>query len=432
MRPFIAVLAVVVIAGCLTKAPSPPPNPNVDNPSAADPPDADGWDGGYDPRFAVLGARDAGGIITDSGLPWSWSAVAEVLATPPASGGVSQRWVPVLPLATDRAWAGGVLLFDGGVVAIPFDEPAVLVIHPNDDTSERWPVEGGGVEEGWEGGVLLPDGTVLAFPRNASRFLRIDPKARTATPFGDDLSDASDGGVDKFRGGVLALNGQVYAAPSQATFVARLDPVTGHVTRLKIPPKSHPGLTQGAVVFPTGDIVLFPAQDGAGLLVVPSRTGEADQVWLLPQPPSPDLPAFVGGGLLTGVASAYAAPEQNVYPMRYEEGLFKRSEAVPGLDRRDANSYLFGAWSTDGHLYLPPFGALGTLVLDVASNQPKVVPELTDGGTPLFRATFGAVGLPDGRIIGIPHGRSSWLELTPSGRRTVSPEAMTSPFLNKL
>ncbi len=381
----------------------------------------------YDPRYAIVSPRDAG-EIQDTNLPWKWHMVAPVLAIPPSDGGISVRWVPIDPPATDRAWAGGVLLWDGGVVAIPFNEPSVLMIHPADDTFERWPVHGGGVSEGWEGGVLLPDGTVIGIPRNASRFLKIDPAAGTATPFGDDVSDASDGGVDKFRGGVLGLNGLVYATPSSATYVARLDPATGAVTRLPIPPPGLPVRANGAVLFPTGDIAMLPGLDPPGLLIVPSRTGGTDQVWYLLRPPNPPLPGYTGGGLITGIATAVAAPQQNALLLRYELGQIGWGAAVPGVAEPAANSYLFGAWSTDGHCYVPPFGADRVLRLDVAADRP----EMLEGGVTVFGSVLGAVGLPDGRIIGIPHLRSSWLELTPDGRRAMPIEAMTSPYFNKL
>jgi hypothetical protein len=314
------------------------------------------------------------------------------------------------------------------VVAVPFGEPDGLVIHPDDDTSERIPVTGGAIQEGWEGGVLLPDGTVLAFPRNAPRFLRIDPSARTATLFGDDLSDASDGGLDKFHGGVLGLNGLVYAAPSAASFIARLDPATGHVTRVPLPPSSKRGDTQGAVLFPTGDIAMFPASSAPGLLVIPSMTRGADEVWYLPVPASAGGPAFAGGGVLTGVATALAPPQQNATVLQYDRALLHWGASAPGLGVQSANSYFFGAWSTDGHIWAPGYGADPALRLGV---DPTSLGE-EDAGTSIFGSALGAVGLPDGRVIGIPHGRSSWLELAPEGRRSVPIEAMTSPFLDKL
>ena len=224
-------LSGFVVATMACSAPVPPavPDPGEDGGVAS-------LDGGGDAGLFEIYRRDAGELILDSGLPWTWASVEEVISATPASATVTGRWIPVSPMPVDRAWAGGVLLFDGRVVAIPFNESSVLVINPADNTSERWPITGGAVIEGWQGGVLLPDGKVIAIPRNANRFLRIDPVARTVTPFGDDLSDTGLArGVDKFRGGVLGLNGQVYAAPSMATFIARLNPATGTVTRVPIP-----------------------------------------------------------------------------------------------------------------------------------------------------------------------------------------------------
>ncbi len=381
--------------------------------------------------FEINSRRDAGGVIANTGLPWSWASVQEVLSIPPAgSDMVSGRWVQVRPSSVDRAWAGGVLLLDGGVVAIPFNESTVLMINPANDATERWPVAGGAVEEGWEGGVLLPDGTVIAIPRNANRFLKIDPATRTATPFGDDLSGTgADGGVDKFRGGVLGLNGQVYAAPSTAMFIARLNPATGVVTRLPLPPTAVRGGTQGAVVFPTGDIVMFPVIDAPGLLIIPSRNGGADEVWFLARPPTLGAPAFNGGGVVTGFETAVAVPQQNGVPLRYEAGLMAWETPVPGVSDQIANAWFFGAWSTNGHFYAPPFGADGALQFSASGPASEVSFE---PNVSQFRSVFGAVGLPDGRILAMPHSRSSYLELTPAGRRTLPIEAFTSPFLNKL
>lgn len=400
-------------------------------------PDAGAFDAGSpdagdpDSGSFIVSPRDAGSLIVDSGLPWSWSLVRALLATPPSDGGVHARWVDIVPYAVDRAWAGGVLLFDGGVVAIPFNEGSVLVIHPSDDTFQRWPVAGGAVAEGWQGGVLLPDGTVIGIPRNASKFLRIDPATGSVTLFGDDLSDAGvDGGLDKFRGGVLGLNGLVYAAPSTADFIARLDPSTGVVTRLPLPPPQLRGSTHGAVLFPTGDIVMFPSADTPGLLIVPSRTGGPDAVWLLARPMMPGgTTAFAGGGVITGLDTALAPPQQNASPLRYGAGLFAWLPAVDGLTLQTANAYFFGAWSTEGHLYSPGFASEPVLRFDAAGSSSLVS---LDAGVYSFRSVFGAVGLPDGRIIAIPHGRSAWLELAPEGRVLVPMEAMTSPFLNKL
>jgi hypothetical protein len=277
--------------------------------------------------------------------------------------------------------------------------------------------------------VLLPDGTVIGIPRDASRFLRIDPRLGTATPFGDDLSDAgADGGHDKFIGGVLGLNGLVYAAPSQAAFVARLDPATGVVTRLPVPPPFERGWTHGAVLFPTGDIVMFPSADTPGLLVIPVSDGGQDEVWLLPRPSAPGAPAFTGGGVITGADTALAPPRQNAGQLEYRLGLLRWASEVPGLTPQTANAYLFGAWST-GQIYFPPYGADGVLRSGV-SGAAELMP--LDAGLAYFVSVLGAVGLPDGRVIAIPHARSAWLELTPDGARATPTEAMTSPFLNKL
>lgn len=378
----------------------------------------------------VIDHRDAGEIITDSGLPWAWAAVEQVLSIPPSDGGVTCRWNPVRPFPVDRAWGGGVLLLDGTVVGIPFNEPSVLMINPDTRVTERWPIVGGGVIEGWHGGVLLPDGTVIAIPRNANRFLRIDPTTRTATPFGDDLSDTGlDGGVGKFYGGVLGLNGLVYAAPANATFIARLDPKTGQVARLPLPSSVLRGNTQGAVLFPTGDIVMFPLIDMPGLLVIPSRTGGADEVWLMPRPPTPPVPAFTGGGIITGIDTAVAPPQQNALPLRYHAGAFTWGTPVTDVPQSSANAWFFGAWSTNGHIYSPPYGTVDALsfTLDGEATLAPFDPDVAQ-----FRSVAGAVGLPDGRIISFPHGRPAWLELIPEGRRTLPMEAFTSPFLNKL
>jgi hypothetical protein len=368
-------------------------------------------------------------VITTGTLPWTWEMANDVISRPPADGGVSVRWLPVSPTAPGRAWAGGVLLRDGRVVAIPFNATSVLVIDPSNDSTELWPITGGGVPEGWYGGVLLPDGAVIAIPRQANRFLRIDPATRTAAPFGDELpAIEGEETLGRFRGGVLAHNGQVYAAPSGAGYVARLDPATGSVTRIRLPPQQPQGGTHGAVLFPTGDIAMFSINDFPGLLVIPARDRrEEDEVWMLPRPTSPGAPAFTGGAILTGVASAIAPPQQNAYPVHYRDGLLSWGTPVAGLTVSSANSYFYGAWSTDGWFYMPYFGTNAVLRMDATGRS-----ETLDAGQPSFRAVFGAVGLPDGRIIGIPHDRSAWLELTPEGATPASIDSMTSPFLNKL
>lgn len=392
-------------------------------------PDAGALDAGLeDAGPVILVRRDAGVVLTDAGPTWDWSGVSALVSRPASDGGVRVRWVTVTPAAPDRAWAGGVLLRDGGVVAVPFSASTVLFISPRDDRQERWPVAGGAVDEGWMGGVLLPDGTVLAFPRQANRFLRIDPATRTAEPFGDDLSDVvTDGGLGKFRGGVLAHNGLVYAAPAGASFIARLDWKTGRITRLPLPATRREGHAHGAALFPTGDIVMFPIGDAPGLLVLPSRDHRDDEVWLLPRPTAPGATAFNGGGVVTGVHTALAAPQQNTFPMLYEEGLFAWGPTVEGYEAQTANAHFFGAWSSDGHMYFPPFGTPFAL----RCTGPGACERL-DVGPPTFRPVFGMVGLPDGRVLGVPHGRSAWLELAPEGAAPVPLETMTSPFLNKL
>lgn len=413
----------------ITMACSPPvPTSTPDSGEDAGVAEVDGGSG--DAGLFEIYRRDAGELVLDSGLPWTWAAVEQVISAPPASGSVTGRWIPVSPTSVDRAWAGGVLLLDGRVVAIPFNESSVLVINPATNTSERWPITGGGVEEGWQGGVLLPDGKVIAFPRNAGRFLRIDPVARTVTPFGDDLSDTGlAGGVDKFRGGVLGLNGQVYAAPSMATFIARLDPASGTVTRVPIPPTINRGRTQGAVLFPTGDIVMWPSFDMPGLLVIPGRQGVADEVWLMPRPSVMGPPAFNAGGVVTGIEKAVAPPHQNAMPLRYEAGRLTWDSPLPGVSPQAANAWFFAAWSTNGHFYAAPFGQEQAIGFSL-SGPPSLLP--FDPGASIFRSVLGVVALPDGRVIGIPHARSAWLELSPAGRRTLPIEAFTSPYLNKL
>lgn len=404
-----------------------PPKPPAPGPDGGI---EDALDGGGDAGLFEIHSRDAGGLW-DTHLPWRWSAVEEVINTPPAGGQVTGRWVPVMPTAVDRAWAGGVLLLDGGVVAVPFNESSVLMINPDDDTYERWPVSGGAVSEGWQGGVLLPDGKVIAFPRNANRFLRIDPATKTAEPFGDDLSNVgADGGVDKYRGGVLGLNGLVYAAPSNAKFIARLDPATGRVTKIPIPATVPRGATQGAVVFPTGDIVMFPAFDLPGLIVIPSRTGGPDEVWLLPRPHlDGPFAGFNAGGIITGFESAVAPPHQNAYPMQYQAGVLSWLSPLPGIAPQSANAWFYGAWSTNGRIYAPPFGQRDAIEFSLAG-QVALLP--FEPNPSVFRAVVGVVGLPDGRLIAIPHARSAWLELSPAGRKTMPMEAFTSPYLNKL
>lgn len=424
MNRIYLLLGVLVLVMACPVTPNPP---GVVEPE----PDAGEADGGpVDAGLFEIGRRDAGELITDSGLPWTWASVQEVISIPPsADGAATGRWVPVRPNAVDRAWAGGVLLFDGRVVAIPFNESSVLVINPANDSYERWPVTGGAVAEGWQGGVLLPDGTVIAFPRNANRFLRIDPVTRTAAPFGDDLSGTGTAGLDKFRGGVLALNGLVYAAPSTATFIARLNPATGAVTRVPLPPTIVRGGTQGAVLFPTGDVAMFPLFDTPGLLVIPSMNGASDEVWLMSRPQTTGAPAFTGGPVITGIENAIAPPQQNGIPLKYEAGRLSWEPPVANVDPSIANAWFYAAWSTNGHLYAPPFGTEPALVLSLSSPVSLLS---FDSGAAQFRSVFGAVALPDGRILSMPHARSSWLELSPAGRRTLPMEAFTSPFLNKL
>lgn len=417
---------VVITMACSPPVPPAIPDSGEDGGVVVGGADAGNGDAGL---FEIY-HRDAGELILDSGLPWKWSAVEEVISAPPTGNTVTGRWIPVSPTSVDRAWAGGVLLLDGRVVAIPFNESSVLVINPATNTSERWPITGGAVAEGWQGGVLLPDGKVIAFPRNANRFLRIDPVARTVTPFGDDLSDTGlPGGIDKFRGGVLSLNGQVYAAPSMATFIARLNPDTGTITRVPIPPTIARGRVQGAVLFPTGDIVMWPSFDMPGLLLIPGMHGAPDEVWLMPRPPVGEVPAFNAGGVVTGIENAVAPPHQNAMPLRYKAGVLSWDAPLPGVSPRAANAWFFAAWSTNGHFYAPPFGQE-----EAISFSRDGAPSLLsfDPGDSTFRSVLGVVALPDGRIIGIPHARSAWLELSPAGRRTLPLEAFTSPYLNKL
>jgi hypothetical protein len=376
----------------------------------------------------ILEPRDAGPVITTGNIPWTWDMANQVISREPRVGEVQVRWLPVSPNAPARAWAGGVLLRDGRVVGIPFSAQTVLVIDPVSNTSEQWPITGGGVEEGWFGGVLLPDGSVIAIPRQADQFLRIDPVTRTAKRIGEALPPpAGDAVLGRFRGGVLAHSGFVYAAPSGANFIARLDPATETVKRIPLPPQRAFGHTHGAVLFPTGDIAMFSMGDFPGLLIIPSRTGGDEEVWFLPRPSAPGAPAFTGGGMLTGPSAAIAPPQQNAYPVLYRDGLLSWGNAVTGLEVGSANSYFYGAWSTDGHFYVPYFGTASVLRMDASGRS-----EAINAGMPSFRAVFGAVGLPDGRIIGIPHDRSSWLELKPERAVTVPIESMTSPFLNKL
>lgn len=430
----ITTVALCALAGCEPVLPSrvlddagvtgllPSANPSDAGASDAGRADAGGDDAGP----VILTRRDAGPVLTDAGVQWEWAGVSALVSRPPVDGGVRLRWVPVSPPAPDRAWAGGVLLRDGGVVAVPFSAPTVLFISPSDDRQERWPVEGGAVEEGWQGGVLLPDGTVLAVPRFAQRFLRIDPAVRTATLFGDDLSDVvTDAGL--FRGAVLAQNGFVYATPAGAPFIARVDWRTGRITRLPLPPSRGEGQRHGAVLFPTGDIVMFPVGDAAGLLLVASREGRDDQVWLLPRPPTTGAANFTGGGLLTGVDTAFSPPQQNAMPVLYAQGLFNWGPPVDGYGPQTANAHFFGAWSSDGYMYLPPYGAPAALRCTAAGRC-----ETLDAGPPSFRPVFGAVGLPDGRVLAMPHARSAWLEITPEAAVPVPLETRLSPFLNKL
>ena len=412
--------AVTMVAAALMSCPPGPLEPDAG--------DLDGapLDAGFDGGSQILARRDAGPLF-DTGP--AWLAVRDLMAIPPSDGGVTARWVTVSPPAIDQAWSGGVLLFDGGVVGIPFDEPSVLVIHPTDDTTARWQITGGGVLHGWEGGVLLADGIVIGIPRNAARFLRIDPSTGTAAPFGDDLSDAVDGGREKFRGGVVGLNGQVYAAPAGSSYVARLDPASGAVTKLRIPAPFLAGRTHGAVLFPTGDIVMFPSADSPGLLIIPSRDDGPDQVWLLPTAHPAGPTRFSGCGAITGESTAVSAPQQSNRTLGYDEGFLSWGAPVTGIPEQVASAFFFGAWSTDGNIYVLPYSQPSALRMNVRGEAGLVPLNIS---APIFSAVSGAVGRPDGRIIGIPFTASSWLELTPSGRRTVPAEAMTSPYLNKL
>jgi hypothetical protein len=131
--------------------------------------------------------------------------------------------------------------------------------------------------------------------------------------------------------------------------------------------------------------------------------------------------------VLTDAETALAAPQQNASPLRYAAGLFSWVTPMVGVAPQISNAWYLGAWSTDGHCYFPPYGTDQVLRFDRDGHSERL-----DIPTSTFRSVFGAVGLPDGRVIGIPHARAAWLELSPDGRVSVPMEAMTSPFLDKL
>jgi hypothetical protein len=183
------------------------------------------------------------------------------------------------------------------------------------------------------------------------------------------------------------------------------------------------------VLFPTGDIAMFPSADSPGLLIIPSRDASPDEVWLMPTPRPEGAPMFSGAGMITGESTALAPPKQNNRTLVYDEAIFHWGVPVAGISEQVANAYFFSAWSTDGNIYALPYSQTTALRMNVRGEAAMV--ELHTS-LPIFSAVSGAVGLPDGRIIGIPFATPSWLELTPSGRRTVPAEAMTSAYLNKL
>ena len=200
--------------------------------------------------------------------------------------------IPAVPAPVDgakfRRWRGGVLAPSSGrIYGIPFEQDAVLIIHPNgtaDVSSMRAPRDGpapgssdfridGSAQ--WHSGVLAPNGKIYGIPHNAQHVLVIDPTSGTAA-----LQTRVCAGLFKWAGGVLASDGRIYAIPHNADGVLVVDPTDDSADWWSMPVGSggipwgaSPGKHkwEGGVLAPNGLIYGIPARARSVLIIDPAR-----------------------------------------------------------------------------------------------------------------------------------------------------------------
>lgn len=374
----------------------------------------------------VIPEVDAG---FDAGLaPSRWAEAASLLFDVPADAGseFDVQFVSNLSASTDTMgqcrYAGGVLTRQGSVLCVPFAVNRAVEFLPDGGVTATTINQPSG--DSWAGGVMLDDGTVLALPVGATTMLVLpNPKEPFPTRNPDFLPIGLSAPAD-FTGGARTLDGTLIAgATTSATFI-RSDGGTRLLT-------GETGAYAGAVLTESGRSVLLVPRTATRLIeVTPRSTVNSDRV----TPRGSQAISGLAGGLLLENGEAFLMPSE-------AGGAFVRAPAdggAPVSTTQVARAGLFSAaWSTNGHAYsLEVDGGAGHVAVisrmgDVTWARLPASATAPDAGLFFAGSHLGLTGMADGRLVSCGCLSPTILILTPRARRSVPLEVMTTPWLNK-
>jgi len=120
----------------------------------------------------------AGGVLAPSGMiygiPLSENSQGNVLKIDPINEITSTINIAGLPVDTKFNWYGGLLAPDGKIYGIPYDSTSVLIINPDNDTTNIINIQGIFPDiHKCIGGVLAPNGRIYGIPNKMDNILNI-------------------------------------------------------------------------------------------------------------------------------------------------------------------------------------------------------------------------------------------------------------------
>ena len=264
----------------------------------------------------------------------------------------------------------------------------------------------------WCGAVAAADGCIYAVPSNASKVLRIDPVAKTATAFGDDL--AAFGRNNKWNGGTLGPDGCIYCVPCSAPHVLRIDPFNGTTTAVgeDLSSFGNSGKWYGSALGPDGMIYCAPSEASKVLRIDPSTQTVAVI--------GDDLSSYGTLGKWAGAAcgtdgAIYCAPCNAACVLRIDT----RRQNAAGIAADDLVEVAAdtGKWTgavlgPNGYIYCAPRNATRVLRIDpVCQSASFIGGNMAELGTNKY---FDAVFAPDGCIYCAPSRGLQVLRIHPA------------------
>ena len=193
-----------------------------------------------------------GGVLLRDGrvffMPHPWTMSGQARIYDPSLDRVIPAGQPI-----STGCCGCVLLSDGRVLMVPYDNPSPLIYDPESDTVTASQVQvPSEVASGsaFYGGVLLPDERVLFVPYEATAALVYDPKTDSAITVAGPFNGSA------YAGGILLPDGRVFLVRYMATDTCLFDPASDSCTVL---PVGTLGLNwRGGVLLADGRVLLLP------------------------------------------------------------------------------------------------------------------------------------------------------------------------------